>query len=51
LLRVLIGRLTDRFETARAQPWRVTDAPADFVDNLLGAIVGLEIPLTRLVGK
>jgi transcriptional regulator len=50
-LRALVGRLTDRFEAARAQPWRVTDAPADFVDNLLGAIVGLEIPLTRLVGK
>ncbi len=50
-LRALVGRLTDRFESARAQPWRVTDAPADFVDNLLGAIVGLEIPLSRLVGK
>ena len=50
-LRALVGRLTDRFEAARAQPWRVTDAPANFVDNLLGAIVGLEIPLTRLVGK
>jgi transcriptional regulator len=50
-LRALVGRLTDRFEAARAQPWRVTDAPAAFVDNLLGAIVGLEIPLSRLVGK
>jgi transcriptional regulator len=50
-LRALVGRLTDRFEASRAQPWHVTDAPADFVDNLMGAIVGLEIPVARLVGK
>jgi transcriptional regulator len=46
-----VGRLTDRFEAGRAQPWQVADAPADFVENLLGAIVGLEIPVARLVGK
>ena len=50
-LRALVERLTNRFEAARAQPWRVADAPADFVENLLGAIVGLEIPVARLVGK
>jgi transcriptional regulator len=50
-LRALVGRLTGRFEAPRAQPWQVTDAPADFVENLLGAIVGLEIPVARLVGK
>jgi transcriptional regulator len=50
-LRALVGRLTDRFESSRAQPWQVTDAPTEFVDNLLGAIVGLEIPVVRLVGK
>jgi transcriptional regulator len=50
-LRALVGRLTDRFEAPRSEPWQVGDAPADFIDNLLGAIVGLEIPLARLVGK
>jgi transcriptional regulator len=50
-LRALVGRLTDRFESSRAQPWQVTDAPTKFVDNLLGAIVGLEVPVVRLVGK
>lgn len=50
-LRALVGRLTARFEASRAQPWHVTDAPVDFVNNLLGAIVGLEIPVARLVGK
>jgi transcriptional regulator len=50
-LRGLVGRLTDRFESPRKDPWQVLDAPKDFVDNLLGAIVGLEIPIARIVGK
>ena len=50
-LRGLVERLTNRYEAGRAEPWKVTDAPADFVEQMLGAIVGIEIPLTRLVGK
>ena len=29
----------------------MTDSPADFIDSMLRAIVGLEIEITRLVGK
>ena len=29
----------------------MTDAPAEYVDRMLGAIVGIEIPITALVGK
>jgi transcriptional regulator len=50
-LRAFVTRLTDRHEAARADPWKVTDAPADYTDAMLGGIVGLEIPITRLVGK
>jgi len=50
-LRGLVERLTARHEAGSAEPWKVTDAPADFVEQMLGAIVGIEIPLTRLVGK
>ena len=50
-LRALVTRLTDRHEHGRAQPWRVTDAPEDFVDGMLKGIVGLEIAITRLEGK
>ena len=50
-LRGLVERLTNRYEAGRAEPWKVTDAPADFVEQMLGAIIGIEIPLTRLVGK
>jgi len=50
-LRDLVGRLTDRHEAASAQPWAVGDAPADYLQQMLRAIVGIEIVLTRLVGK
>jgi transcriptional regulator len=50
-LRAFVARLTERHEARRPAPWKVTDAPADFVDKQVGAIVGLEIPIARLVGK
>jgi transcriptional regulator len=50
-LREFVTRLTARHEAGRPAPWQVTDAPADYVDRQLGAIVGLEIPLARLAGK
>src|SRR5262245_26390554 len=50
-LRAFVTRLTDRHEAARAVPWRVTDAPDDFIERQLGAIVGIEIPVRRLEGK
>jgi transcriptional regulator len=50
-LRALVTALTDRHEEGRADRWRVTDAPAEYVEKMLGAIVGIEIPVTRLIGK
>ena len=40
-----------RHESKRAAPWRVEDAPADFITSTLRAIVGIEIPLDSLRGK
>jgi len=50
-LRALVGRLTDHHERTQAKPWSVTDAPDDYVQQMLRAIVGIEIPLASLVGK
>ncbi len=50
-LRQFVGRLTERYEASRAAPWAVSDAPDDYIDKMLGAIVGIEIPIKRLVGK
>lgn len=50
-LRAFVEKLTNRHETGRPEPWKITDAPAEYIDKQLGAIIGLEIPITRLVGK
>lgn len=50
-LRQLVTELTDHHERAQPKPWQVTDAPAEFTESRLAAIVGIEIELTRLVGK
>jgi transcriptional regulator len=50
-LRALVERLTDTHEAARAQRWQVGDAPADYIEMMLRAIVGIEIEVTRLQGK
>jgi len=47
----LVTRLTERHEAARSAPWAVSDAPADYVQTMLRAIVGIELELTALSGK
>lgn len=46
-----VSRLTARHESRREKPWAVTDAPADYVQQMLRAIVGIEIRQARLIGK
>lgn len=43
--------MTAANEAALPQPWAVTDAPADYIEKMLGAVVGIEITITRLLGK
>jgi transcriptional regulator len=50
-LHALVTRLTGTHEAGRSAPWAVSDAPDDFVQQMLRAIVGIEIPAVRLVGK
>ena len=50
LLDVVSG-LTDKHENGRATPWAVADAPADYIDKMLSAIVGFALPIERLEGK
>jgi transcriptional regulator len=47
----VVSHLTDKHETGRAMPWAVADAPADYIDKMLGAIVGFALPVARLEGK
>lgn len=50
-LRDLVSRLTTRHEAALPQPWSIDDAPPDYIEQMLRAIVGIEIPIARLEGK
>ncbi len=50
-LLAFLERLTTRHEADQPQPWQVGDAPPAYIDKLLKAIVGIEIPLARLEGK
>lgn len=47
----LLNDLTATHEHGMARPWSVADAPADYIDKLLGAIVGIEIEVTGIEGK
>jgi transcriptional regulator len=50
-VRSLVERLRDRHETGRIDPWNVADAPDDYIDTILKAIVGLEIPIGKIEGR
>ena len=50
-VRGLVARLTRTMEANEPRPWKMGDAPADYISQMLGAIVGIEIEVTRLVGK
>jgi transcriptional regulator len=47
----LVTDLTRAHEQTQRQPWQVSDAPRDYVERMLDAIVGFEIRLTNLTGK
>jgi transcriptional regulator len=46
-----VTELTNLHEAPQKLPWQVSDAPADYIDSMLARIVGIEIPIGRLVGK
>lgn len=47
----ILNALTQRHESSQAHPWSVNDAPPDYIEKLLGAIVGFEIDITHMQGK
>lgn len=50
-VRGVVARLTRRHEASQPKPWKMSDAPAEFIDTMLQSIVGIEIEITRLQGK
>lgn len=50
-LRRELDVLVDRHEAELPEPWRVADAPPEYIGKMLAAIVGIEIALTGITGK
>jgi len=47
----IVTKLTERFETSRAKPWAVSDAPDDYIAAQLKGIVGIILHITKIEGK
>ncbi|MGE7956539.1 FMN-binding negative transcriptional regulator [Pseudomonas sp. NPDC089530] len=50
-IREVVSALTHQHEAGRDKPWTFEDAPAEFMDSMLRAIVGFVLPIQRLEGK
>lgn len=50
-VRGVVARLTRQHEATEPRPWKMGDAPQDYIDQLLQQIVGIEVEITRLEGK
>jgi transcriptional regulator len=50
-MRAHLERLTNENEAETAMPWKVSDAPEEFIETMMNGIVGLELPIGRLEGK
>jgi len=50
-IRGVVARLTRTHEAQEPRPWKMGDSPADYIDGMVRAIVGIEIAITRLEGK
>ena len=43
-----VTRLTNHFEASQSKPWNVDQAPTDYVDGQIRAIVGIELKINRI---
>jgi transcriptional regulator len=50
-LRSQLEALVSQHEASSKVPWSVADAPPDFIDRMIGSIVGFEIVISKLSGK
>ncbi len=50
-VRTQLETLTNHNEAVFPEPWEVSDAPEDFTEKLIAAVIGIEMVITRLSGK
>jgi transcriptional regulator len=49
--RSAVEALTARMESAQPAPWKLADAPADYLEGMLAAIVAIELRIDRVEAK
>jgi predicted FMN-binding regulatory protein PaiB len=49
--RGVVARLTRTHEATEPKPWKMGDSSTEYIDEMLKAIVGIEIQIARLEGK
>lgn len=50
-IRGLLDDLTATHESGQPVPWRIGEAPPDYIEKMLAAIVGFRLVITELSGK
>lgn len=50
-VRGLVALLTRTHESSQPKPWKMTDGPKEYIAQMIQAIIGVDIEITRLVGK
>ncbi len=50
-MRALLSELTAKFETGRAEPWSLQDAPETYIAAMLKGITTFKLPITAITGK
>lgn len=50
-IRGVVGRLTKVMESDQRIPWKMGDAPQDYLAEMISQIIGIEIPINSLTGK
>ena len=50
-VRALVARLTRHHDAAEPRPWKMGEAPPDYIQAMLANIVGIEVAITSLTGK
>ena len=46
-----VTQLTAVHEARQALPWQVSDAPREYIEQMIDRIVGVEMPIAKLQGK
>ncbi len=50
-VRGVVARLTRHHEATEPVPWKMGDSPADYMNDMIRKVVGIEIEVSRIEGK